>query len=244
MRGFVSRLKPEDAIVSLNYDIVVDNAFLSIGRTVNYGVPVRRGIERRPDEKWRWTPYQSPGQSCPLFKPHGSLNWLFCRACQKLDVTVGIKSTHYIFIDPALLCPDCGSRYEALIVAPTMFKSYANLVLAEIWRAVEDRLANTAELVFVGYSLPDADVHLRCILMRALFRNRNRHSIEQTPVVRVIGHDDRAPEQYDSGPPNPTHTRYRRLFGEVDFDPTGFRSYLRRDCRTFHQASSKPKGKK
>jgi hypothetical protein len=48
-----------------------------------------------------------------------------------------MKSTHYIASDPALICPECDSRYEALIVAPTMFKSYSNLVLAEIWRAVE-----------------------------------------------------------------------------------------------------------
>src|SRR5947207_2803724 len=121
-------------------------------------------MERSWKGRWERKPYAPPAKSCPLYKPHGSLNWLYCRACQKLDVTAGIKSVHYIFCDPALVCPECHSRYEALIVAPTMFKSYSNLILAEIWRAVEDRLANAAEVVFIGYSLPDADVHLRCIL--------------------------------------------------------------------------------
>jgi hypothetical protein len=234
LNKFVSRLKPDDTVVSLNYDIVIDNTLLNFGRPVNYGVPIRSGMERPLAGHWRWEPYRLLGDSCPLYKPHGALNWLFRRACQKLDVTAGMKSTHYIFSDPALICPECDSCYEALIVAPTMFKSYSNLILAEIWRAVEDRLANTGEVVFVGYSLPDADVHLRCILMRALFRNRKRASSHGAPVVRVIGYDDGPPEQY-SGMPNPTHLRYQRLFGEVDFDPTGFVSYLQRDCTTFSQ---------
>ena len=37
--------------------------------------------------------YRLFGESCLLFKPHGSLNWRYCRACQKLDVTAGLKST-------------------------------------------------------------------------------------------------------------------------------------------------------
>ena len=236
LKEFLSHLRPEDTIVSLNYDIVVDNALLGLGRApVNYGVSIRSGIERDGGGQWRWEPYPLYGESFPLYKPHGSLNWLYCRACQKLDVTAGLKSTHYIFSDPALICAACNSRYEALIVAPTMFKSYSNLVLAEIWRAVEDRLASAAEVVFIGYSLPDADVHLRCILMRALFRNRNRASSHDAPVVRVLGYDDRPPQQYYSGPQNPTHARYQRLFGKVDFDPTGFAAYLQRDYMTFSQ---------
>lgn len=235
LHQFVSRLGPEDSVVSLNYDIVIDNTFLRVGPRVNYGVPVRNGMDRPEAGKWRWERYRLFGESSPLYKPHGSLNWLFCRTCQKLDVTAGMKSTHYIFSDPALTCSECESRYEALIVAPTMFKSYSNLVLGEIWRAVEDRLGSAAEVVFIGYSLPDADVHLRCILMRALFKNRKRATSNRAPVVRVVGYDDRAAEDYYSGPPNATHTRYLRLFGELDFDPTGFVSYLRREGRTINQ---------
>jgi len=232
---FVERLKRDDTIVSLNYDIVIDNKILSLGKPVNYGVPIRNGMESPWNGTWSWQPYIPSEGSCPLYKPHGSLNWLFCRTCQKLDVTAGMKSTHYIFSDSALVCPDCGSRYEALIVAPTMFKSYSNLILAEIWRAVEDRLANATEVIFVGYSLPDADVHLRCILMRALFKNRNRVSSPNAPVIRVLEYDTHTPEEYYEGAPNLTHMRYQRLFGDVDFDPTGFGSYLQRNCKTYRQ---------
>ena len=42
VRKFVSRLKPEDTVVSLNYDIVIDNTFLNVGSPVNYGVPIRK----------------------------------------------------------------------------------------------------------------------------------------------------------------------------------------------------------
>jgi hypothetical protein len=232
---FIAGLTPDDTLVSLNYDIILDNAFLNARGPVDYGIRVRNGMRRSWDEEWLQEPYRVSGESCPLYKPHGSLNWLYCRACQKLDVTAGMKSTHYIFSEPAITCPECNSRYEALIVAPTMFKSYSNLVLGEIWRAVEDRLASTAEVVFIGYSLPDADVHLRCILMRSLFRNRSRPSSHCAPAVRVIGYENCPPEQYYSQAPSPTHARYQRLFGAVDFDPTGFASYLQRGRRTLGQ---------
>jgi hypothetical protein len=201
LQRFVSSLQPADALVSLNYDIIIDNALLRDERRwynfphaggVDYGVSVRNGGERWPDEvggNWDWRPYQASEGMPALYKPHGSLNWLYCPFCQRLDVTAG-KSAHYVFRDDSLFCSVCGGPYEALIITPTLFKSYSNSMISEIWRSVEGRIALADEIVFIGYSLPDADIHFRCMLTRALFRNRQRPERHgQSPDIRILGRD-------------------------------------------------------
>jgi hypothetical protein len=237
--SFLGKLHRDDTLVSLNYDIILDNRLLELGLgSVNYGVNVRN-TANLGGQDWSWIPYGNFGSQAPLYKPHGSLNWLYCPLCRKLDVTAGIKGARYIFIDERLCCQECQGRFEALIITPTMFKTYNNVLLTEIWRQVEDRLSRANEIVFVGYSLPDADVQLRCVFARALFLNRNRtNSTSSKPVLRVLEWDKTPPETYYAGKANDTHVRYQRLFGDVDFDPTGFVAYMRRGFRTYHQAQA------
>jgi hypothetical protein len=47
------------------------------------------------------SPIGYPANRVCFFEPHGSLNWRYCRAFQKLDVTAGLKRTQYT--DPLYL---------------------------------------------------------------------------------------------------------------------------------------------
>lgn len=70
--------------VSTNYDILIDNALTeeqANGIDLDYGVEFRNFD--RPDD-WRRPALDSRVQ---LFKPHGSLNWLFCPTCNELEIT-------------------------------------------------------------------------------------------------------------------------------------------------------------
>jgi hypothetical protein len=49
-----------------------------------------------------------------------------------------------------------------------------NILLREVWREAEVKVSKADEVVFIGYSLPDADILLRCLLQHGLMRNRNR----------------------------------------------------------------------
>ena len=49
-----------------------------------------------------------------------------------------------------------------------------NILLREVWRQAEVKVSKADEVVFIGYSLPDADILLRCLLQHGLMRNRNR----------------------------------------------------------------------
>jgi hypothetical protein len=209
-RDFVRNvLQEEDTIISLNYDIILDNALLEERGQVNYGTEVRRAS--KVYRLWR---HVDPRQSIqvPLYKLHGSLNWLYCPICQELDITEGQKGALFTFDDaqPAH-CVDCGCPYETLIITPTLLKSYANGLLVEVWRCAEKRIVRADHLVFIGYSLADADIEIKCMIKRATYRRLR-------PKVTVV--DIEPP---DSG----LAERYRRLFGEIEYLSMGFVEYVR-----------------
>lgn len=94
------------AFVSTNYDILIDNALAEergIGTDVDYGVDFRN-FERPGD-------WQRPdlNRCASLFKPHGSLNWLFCPTCNELEITPKEKGvvTRLISDFRNATCPLC-----------------------------------------------------------------------------------------------------------------------------------------
>lgn len=236
-----------DCAVSLNYDIILDNSLLGMQGPADYGIGVRYGLYKYAPS-WRGNRYvwrgdrYVPSSNIPLFKPHGSLNWVYCPICAKLDVTTQVKVVAFLFADDQLRCFECGGRFEALIIPPTLFKSYGNGLLLDIWRNVETKLSSADEIIFVGYSLPDADIQLRCLLSRSVFRNRARRnqSSRRGPIIRVIGWEGERsrPGAYDERKPSDTHQRYLKLFDKVDYDPMGFEGYINRGCKTFKQSTS------
>ena len=226
---FILNLTAEDSVLSLNYDLIIDNAVLRGGLDLDYHITLRNSINFARSPQLRDIRNQ---ESRSVFKLHGSLNWLYCPRCQAIDVTPREKGALYIYDrgHPASHCKDCGVRYRPIIITPTFLKSYGNSFLTQIWREAETELTNADEVIFIGYSLPDADIILRTIFMRALFENRMRRRREksrETHKVRVV--------DLANGPDNETHRRYGRLFGTIDYDWTGFADYIDRGCKTVNQ---------
>ncbi len=228
MQHFKQELRPNDSILSLNYDIIVDNALSMRPPSdvwephdlVDYGLSVRYALDPGPRA---YNLSERIQQNLPpLYKLHGSLNWLYCPACQQLDVTIGEKGVRYIYEEGSdFRCPDCHGRYDPLIITPTLLKTYNNILLREVWRRAEDKVSKADEVVFIGYSLPDADVQLRCMLLRALYQNRIRsHDVQGGTSHCKIGVVGNSP------PNNETHKRYIRLFGEVEYHADGFQGYI------------------
>ena len=226
MQRFMQGLGPNDSILSLNYDIIVDNA-LSIpyypARFVDYGLSVRYAL----NNSFRPIAYnlleRPPPNTPPLYKLHGSLNWLYCPSCQQLDVTIGEKGVHYIYEEERdFACPDCQGRYDPLIITPTLLKTYNNILLREVWRQAEDKVSKADGVVFIGYSLPDADVQLRCMLKRALFKKSIRRGGTSTCKICVVSKSPPDNEKHS----NETHRRYMKQFGDVEYYADGFQGYI------------------
>lgn len=229
-RRFVENLFTEEkwknyAFLSLNYDILLDNALLDLGdesnlRDFDIGRPIDidYGIEFRNEGRdWR-----TPGKrKIYLLKLHGSLNWLYCPTCNSIRIYPGEKVVPDFdnsrlqteIITEQKTCENDGSNQKMLIIPPTWLKTYDNPYLISNWLTAEKLLQKASKIFFIGYSLPDADINIRFLLKKALYRSN-----EANPEIMVIGKNGK-------GKWTNTSRRYARLFGEIDYQPIGFEEF-------------------
>jgi hypothetical protein len=151
-----------------------------------------------------------------LLKLHGSLNWLYCRTCQRMEIgasessrflkvlgRVGGPSIKQSYTPDGNLCRTCNTRMRPLLIAPSHLKDYRNPHLALVWYEAERVLREADRAVFIGYSLPDDDVEVVYLVKRALGHL-------QPDRITVVEYDATMPALKD-------HTvgrRYRTLFGD------------------------------
>lgn len=223
---FLEALDDSDAIISLNYDLIVDNRFVDgpkrhwrkyyeEQRAIDYGMEVR-GYLIRFESDVRLSDYPPPSTNIPLYKLHGSLNWLYNPQVQTIDVTRLQKGAISYIFEPKMphlaKCPKTGVQYDPLIITPTFLKDYNNPHLEKIWDKAEQSIRKANEICFVGYSIPDADKDVREMLKRAIFENMN------DPKILVI---DKSNEENSE-----VRIRYEKLFGKVDYYKDGFDHYI------------------
>jgi hypothetical protein len=166
-----------------------------------------------------------------LLKLHGSLNWLYCKTCQRLEIGAS-DSRKYLkvlgrFVGPSLeqsyrtdssACPTCQSRLRPLLIAPTHLKDYRIPHLAQVWYEAEQVLREASRVVFIGYSLPEDDVEVIYLLKRSMAHLLPSQIIvvEYDPAMQPLG-------------AHPVGRRYRTLFGDsIDWHPEGLDEWLQR----------------
>ena len=156
--------------VSTNYDILIDNALME--EKVN-SIDLDYGVEfRNFDSPGDWS-RPTLDRRVQLFKPHGSLNWLFCPTCNDLEITPaekGVVTRLLVSNFARAACPHCQSVYAPLIVPPTFYKDLNNVFLSAIWNRTDVALRRVKQIIFCGYSFPDADIHIKYLLKRAQIR--------------------------------------------------------------------------
>lgn len=155
--------------LTTNYDILIDNALMKLLDT-RYNLSVDYGIEltnfNNPYDWRRPTP-----NSVLLLKLHGSLNWLFCPACNTVTLTpkekgVVTRLLYGMYDSEKSKCPDCENTYVPLIIPPSFFKDMSNYYIGTIWNKAEQELRKVEHIIFCGYSFPDADIHIKYLLKR------------------------------------------------------------------------------
>jgi hypothetical protein len=163
----VKRLKGEGrltstAFISLNYDILIDNALTELHPDfdLDYGVEFTnytRGLN------WR-LPRQE--RSVFLYKLHGSLNWLYCPTCVSLTITPWEQRRAAQLVEEPVACLECGMPTAPIITPPTYLKGVQNFFLHQIMRKAEAMLRQVRRIIFCGYSFPDADLLVRYLWKR------------------------------------------------------------------------------
>jgi hypothetical protein len=203
------------AFVSTNYDILIDNA---LTEEHAHGIDLDYGVEfRNFDQPGEWG-RPARDSRVQLFKPHGSLNWLFCPTCNELEITPKEKGvvTRLISDFAHATCRHCGSVFAPLIVPPTFYKDLNNVFLSTIWNRTDVTLRKVKHIIFCGYSFPDADIHIKYLLKRA---QTNRTGPLRITVIN--NHPGKKPAEGQH-----EEERYKRFLGSsVNYTAKSFEQF-------------------
>ncbi|MCB9772655.1 MAG: hypothetical protein H6754_08930 [Candidatus Omnitrophica bacterium] len=168
-----------------------------------------------------------------ILKLHGSINWLLCPNCNRLHTGLGSKESIWnLYVKPRK-CESCKILSDAkeaekipdmepLFVTPTFTKVFDNTHIQMVWHNAHVEIAEADRIVFIGYSLPEADYHFRTLIKRAIrsdtfidvvLKRNDKISRDTKPFQRKFF----------------AETRYRNFFGEnrVRFYWDGVGGYFR-----------------
>ncbi len=212
--------------ISLNYDIIVDNAIPAVAE--------RRGTFGLPDYGCdvATAGYRSAAKFGTLLKIHGSLNWLYCPNCARLDLGIAgsgrrsVKALNMLYdasfdLDDRYAsggsqCRDCGTRLRPVLITPTHLKDYRNPHIARVWYEAARALRSAQRAIFIGYSMPDDDVDVIYLFKRGLAHLPKRS-------ITVVEHASGRDAALDK---HPVGRRYRALFGpDIDWRTDGFEAW-------------------
>ena len=120
--------------------------------------------------------------SYKILKLHGSLNWKYCNCCnqilltpwdRKIDLNKG-KFLGYTYPDNKeyeFRCPIDGTEFQTLIMPPSFSKSLNNSIIMQLFSEAAREIRTTKKIVFIGYSLSDADVHIKALFKKAILND-------------------------------------------------------------------------
>ncbi|MBR4472111.1 MAG: SIR2 family protein [Oscillospiraceae bacterium] len=175
-----------------------------------------------------------------ILKMHGSLAWLECPKCGRIMTDFATEIAFEEFGNAR--CPYCstvddedGPKLRSLIITPTFLKSLNNLNVKNIWQNAYIDISEADHVVFIGYSLPDADFEMRCLLKKAIkdsadikvvLTERNDPTYYEKKL-RSYGVDQKDISSIISRIGLPYY-RYISFFGEdkVSFEYGGFGKFL------------------
>lgn len=152
-------MKRSDAIVTVNYDLVVERALKELARTASFGNWLY-GFETRPKDA---------SELPTLHKLHGSVNWIYEKGRSRFTA----RQTSWTDFDekPGYR----GHRSLATSTFPIMLPYWEKKVEDEPWKGIWNQAAShlrkTARLIVWGYSLPRTDLKTQELVRLSMSRS-------------------------------------------------------------------------
>jgi len=235
------------SVISLNWDSLLEESVYQVLRKTD-GIgkaDVDHCVYTTPLDDSPHTP--SPKQKAAgifnvkILKIHGSISWLRCPNSNHLYTGLGCTHNAYDTYLRDRKSPFIAENYpdveeisspllEPFIITPTYAKVFDQPHIQATWHNAYIELREASRIVFIGYSLPEADYHFRTLLRRAIRK--------ETDIEVVLYTDDEPPSESEkeSSAPSLNYNssfavdRYRRLFGDkrIDFNFLGVADLIHR----------------
>lgn len=143
-----------NALISFNYDLLVEESLSRLGVPFSYAFPARTVT---PDSSARELCMAEVG-AVPLLKLHGSTNWAYPgRRAGKLTVFGSYAQVRQAILSPAL-------------VPPTWRKNFTG-ALTYVWQEALRQISHATRLTVIGFSIPPSDLHFKYLLAAGLREN-------------------------------------------------------------------------
>lgn len=187
----VTKYNSNISILTLNYDTLLEHSFdflfknfgyidycthfmnydkINELKDFNFWINPREPIEA--EENMTPVPIK-------IIKLHGSLNWKYCNCCNQTlltpwDRSIDLQKGKFLgFTYPdnekyEYVCPLDGTEFQTLIMAPTHIKLLNQPVISQLISEASREIRDAKKIVFVGYSLSDADVHIKALFRKQL----------------------------------------------------------------------------
>lgn len=171
-------LESGDALITLNYDTMMDSALIRRGWDPQTGYALGGG-----GSKVKWKPIAgitSPtAKGVKLLKLHGSVNWWVRGTHATLSNVFSMKP---VVVTP----PRTNSQADKIrqIIPPIYGKVFGHSHWRKLWKAAFDALCSAELLVVIGCSIVDTDYHLQALLRRAA-KERKKHGDRFDKVILV-----------------------------------------------------------
>lgn len=173
------------SVISTNWDILLDNSIYSSileqhhNAVVDYCCYISSRDERDESIKPGLEKLGQGGFNVKLLKLHGSLNWLQCPRCMRLYARFFSKDGILDYRSPES-CRHCDRNFPeergnhklaSNLIMPTFIKDLSNPQYKIIWQNAGIEISEAEKIVFIGYSLPNADFEMRQLLSRMARKN-------------------------------------------------------------------------
>ncbi|MCL2485413.1 MAG: hypothetical protein FWF00_05005 [Endomicrobia bacterium] len=178
------------SFINFNYDICLDRVLLSMHHDtdpkksfdLDYGIDLGN-YDLSTGHKFS---FKKPrARKLFLLRPHGSVNWLFCRSCGQVFSKL-TRQNRVVDIKQETECYSCKlTNLEPYIVYPSYNRIYENKHLLKIWMSMETLLAQADKWCFIGYSLPDADRYFSYILTKIYNFKKAQGAAPEISVVNI-----------------------------------------------------------
>lgn len=177
----VKLFNKEIAIITTNYDCLLEDNFgqcypdMLLDFCVDFANFEGDAVGLHPFN-W-WDDATKPGRyfenstRIKLLKVHGSLNWRYCECCERVFLTPFNNDLKPDKNDDGQLithCPYHKIELGSILRPPSHVELNSNYLTKRLMREASKIFETVEHLVFIGYSFPEADVHLRAILRRSL----------------------------------------------------------------------------
>lgn len=168
----VRALEPQDTLITLNYDTVLDSALLSQGWNPVAGYCLPGG-----PQKYGWKMARPPLAqhllNVRLLKLHGSLNWQVRGNYKEIHKVFEAKPSRVILTDSPGVNEVSG--YIRQIIPPIYGKFFQHPHWQHLWHKAYNSVVDAEAIVIIGCSLVDTDFHLVGILSRAMKEKKRKN---------------------------------------------------------------------